>query len=140
MNKLKQLLTCRRQLVTDKRRHQVRIKDLNRHVDRSLRALFDRLSQERIEQIDTQLEKIEAAIVDHIHADPRLREQYVLLLSVDGVGPVLAAHLLACTGRLYTRFATARRLACQAGVAPTSTLRAPASMVAHAYLHKPTAC
>ncbi|MBK9539584.1 MAG: hypothetical protein IPO12_12705 [Flavobacteriales bacterium] len=40
MNKLKQLLTCRRQLVTDKRRHQVRIKDLNRHVDRSLRALF----------------------------------------------------------------------------------------------------
>ncbi|MBK7753259.1 MAG: hypothetical protein IPI41_11855 [Flavobacteriales bacterium] len=52
MNKLKQLLTCRRQLVTDKRRHQVRIKDLNRHVDRSLRALFDRLSQERIEQID----------------------------------------------------------------------------------------
>ncbi|MBK6752910.1 MAG: hypothetical protein IPG69_04825 [Flavobacteriales bacterium] len=33
MNKLKQLLTCRRQLVTDKRRHQVRIKDLNRHVD-----------------------------------------------------------------------------------------------------------
>ncbi|MBK6543281.1 MAG: IS110 family transposase [Flavobacteriales bacterium] len=117
MNKLKQLLTCRRQLVTDKRRHQVRIKDLNRHVDRSLRALFDRLSQERIEQIDTQLEKIEAAIVDHIHADPRLREQYVLLLSVDGVGPVLAAHLLACTEG-FTRFATARRLACQAGVAP----------------------
>ncbi|MBK9540255.1 MAG: hypothetical protein IPO12_16150 [Flavobacteriales bacterium] len=32
--------------------------------------MFDRLSQERIEQIDTQLEKIEAAIVDHIHADP----------------------------------------------------------------------
>ncbi|MBK7271141.1 MAG: transposase [Flavobacteriales bacterium] len=63
----------------------------------------------------------------------------MLLLSVDGVGPVLAAHLLACTEG-FTRFATARRLACQAGVASTSTLRAPASMVAHAYLHKPTAC
>ncbi len=48
MNKLKQLLTCRRQLVVDKRRHQVRIKDLNRHVDKSLRSLFDRLSKERI--------------------------------------------------------------------------------------------
>ncbi|MBK9538301.1 MAG: transposase [Flavobacteriales bacterium] len=55
--------------------------------------------------------------MDHIHADPRLREQYVLLPSVDGVGPVLAAHLLACTEG-FTRFATARRLACQAGVAP----------------------
>ncbi|MBK7083472.1 MAG: transposase [Flavobacteriales bacterium] len=96
MNKLKQLLTCRRQLVTDKRRHQVRIKDLNRHVDRSLRALFDRLSQERIEQIDTQLEKIEAAIVDHIHADPRPRA--VCAAPQRGWrGPVLAAHLLACT-------------------------------------------
>ncbi|MBK6752911.1 MAG: hypothetical protein IPG69_04830 [Flavobacteriales bacterium] len=100
--------------------------------------MFDRLSQERIEQIDTQLEKIEAAIVDHIHADPRLREQYVLLLSVDGVGPVLAAH--SCMHRRLYTLCSARRLACQAGVAPTSTLRAPASMVAHAYLHKPTAC
>lgn len=117
MNKLKQLLACRRQLVVDKRRHQVRIKDLNRHVDKSLRSFFDRLSRERIAQVTKQIKELEQRILEHIKADARLNEQYALLLSVDGVGPVLAAYLLASTEG-FTRFATARRLACQAGVAP----------------------
>lgn len=117
MNKLKQLLTCRRQLVIDKRRHQVKIKDLNRHVDKSLRMLFDRFSRERIAQITQQLQLLERSILEHIRADAQLSTQYDLLLTVEGVGPVLAAYLLATTEG-FTRFSTARRLACQAGVAP----------------------
>ncbi|MBK9287677.1 MAG: transposase [Flavobacteriales bacterium] len=50
MNKLRQLLSCRRQLVTERRRQQVRIKDTNRHMDRSLQSLFDRMSRQRIKQ------------------------------------------------------------------------------------------
>lgn len=117
INKLKQLLTCRRRLVADKRRHQVLLKDLNRHVDKSLRALFDRFSRERIVQIDKQLGQLEKQILEHIRSDRQLEHQYQLLLSVEGVGPVLAAYLLATTEG-FTRFANARRLACQAGVAP----------------------
>lgn len=117
MMTLKQMLTCRRQLVVDKRRHQVKVKDHNRHVDRSLRKLFDRFSQDRIAQLDEQIQVLQGRILDHIRADARLSEQYDLLLSVDGVGPVLAAYLLASTEG-FTRFTSARKLACQAGVAP----------------------
>ncbi|MBK7751803.1 MAG: transposase [Flavobacteriales bacterium] len=81
MNKLKQLLTCRRQLVTDKRRHQVRIKDLNRHVDRSLRALFDRL-RPRADQTDRHATGEDRSRNCGPHpCRSRLREQYVLLLA-----------------------------------------------------------
>ncbi|MBK9288270.1 MAG: IS110 family transposase [Flavobacteriales bacterium] len=45
----------------------------------------------------------------------RLNQQYQLLLSVDGVGPVLASYLLACTEG-FTRFRTVRQLACQAAL------------------------
>ncbi|MBL8011775.1 MAG: IS110 family transposase [Flavobacteriales bacterium] len=114
---LKQLLTCRRQLVEDKRRHQVRVKDHNRHVDKSLRSTFDRFSRDRIAQIDEQLGILQDRILNHIRADAHLGEQYDLLLTVDGVGPVLAAYLLATTEG-FTRFPSARKLACQAGVAP----------------------
>jgi transposase len=117
MNKLKQLLTCRRQLVADKRRHQVRMKDLNRSVDKSLRSTFDRFSSERLRQIAAQLQEVEKLIEQHIQRDPVLQQQYELLLSVNGVGPVLAAYLLATTEG-FTRFGSARQLACQAGVVP----------------------
>jgi len=117
MNKLKQLLACRRQLVADRRRHQVWIKDQYRYMDKSLRPMFTRFSKERIAQVAKQLCELEQRIVEHIKADPALRVQYDLLLTVDGVGPVLASYLLASTEG-FTRFATARKLACQAGVAP----------------------
>jgi transposase len=117
MNKLKQLLSCRRQLVTDRRRHQVRIKDMNRYMDKSLHSVFDRFSKERLKQIDKHLAELERLILEYIQADAKLDAQYELLLSVDGVGPVLASYLLASTEG-FTRFATARQLACQAGVVP----------------------
>lgn len=117
MNKLRQLLSCRRQLVTERRRQQVRIKDTNRHMDRSLQSLFDRMSRQRIKQVDQQLVEVDGLILEFIRSDQQLNQQYQLLLSVDGVGPVLASYLLACTEG-FTRFRTARQLACQAGVAP----------------------
>ncbi|MBK6540398.1 MAG: transposase [Flavobacteriales bacterium] len=82
--------------------------------DRSLRALFDRLSQDGSTD-RPQLEKIEAACGPHPCRYAR---------ALGWRGPVLAAHLLACTEG-FTRFATARRLACQAGVAPYEHFRAP---------------
>ncbi|QQR84816.1 MAG: IS110 family transposase [Flavobacteriales bacterium] len=56
-------------------------------------------------------------IKEVIAAEPEHQRIYDLLLSIDGVGPVLAAHLLALTEG-FLRFKTARELACHAGVAP----------------------
>ncbi|MBK8612515.1 MAG: IS110 family transposase [Flavobacteriales bacterium] len=75
------------------------------------------MSRQRIKQVDQQLVEVDGLILEFIRSDQQLNQQYQLLLSVDGVGPVLASYLLACTEG-FTRFRTARQLACQAGVAP----------------------
>ncbi|MBK6549670.1 MAG: IS110 family transposase [Flavobacteriales bacterium] len=43
--------------------------------------------------------------------------QYDLLRTIPGVGPQLAAYLVACTDG-FARFNTPRQLSCHAGVAP----------------------
>ena len=63
------------------------------------------------------IKQIEALITEVIAADAEHQRIYDLLLSIDGVGPVLAAHLLALTEG-FLRFKTARELSCHAGCAP----------------------
>jgi transposase len=116
-NKLKQLLTRRENLVRRKTMHHTQIRDLNRHVDKSLQAAFTRIDKAQIKALEKAIREVESLIKEAIAADPELQRIYDLLLSVDGVGPVLAAHLLALTEG-FLRFQTARELACHTGVAP----------------------
>lgn len=116
-NKLKQLLARRENLVRRKTMHHTQIRDLNRHVDQSLRSAFTRIDKALIAALDKAIKQVEAMIKAAIAEQPELQRKYDLLLTVDGVGPVLAAHLLALTEG-FLRFTTARELACHAGVAP----------------------
>jgi transposase len=116
-SKLKQLLTKRDKLVQHKTMHQTQMRDLNKHVDLELRTAFNRIDKAQVTALDKAIKKIETLIAIAIEAEPELQRRYELLLSVDGVGPVLAAHLLAITDG-FIRFQTPRELACHAGVAP----------------------
>jgi transposase len=116
-NKLKQLLARRENLVRRKTMHHTQIRNLDHCVDQSLRAAFTRIDKAQIAALDKSLKQIEAMIEEVIAAEPEHQRIYDLLLSIDGVGPVLAAHLLALTEG-FLRFKTARELACHAGVAP----------------------
>lgn len=116
-SKLRQLLAKREKLVQHRTMHQTQMRDLNRHVDHELRAAFDRTDKALVKALNKEIERIESLIHIAIEADDGLQRQYDLLLSIDGVGPVLAAHLLAITDG-FIRFQTARELACHAGVAP----------------------
>lgn len=117
MNKLRQLVANRRHLVKCRDRQRVRLRDMNRCMDRSLRPLFDGFCREQLRLLKRQIAEVEQAILSHIRSDGRLSALYDLLLSVDGVGPVLASYLLGCTEG-FVRFPTARSLACHAGVVP----------------------
>ncbi len=116
-NKLKQLLTRRENLVRRKTMHQVQMRDLNKHVDKALRDAFTEIDKEQVAALSKSIKQVEVMIKEAIAAEPELQRIYDLLLSVDGVGPVLAAHLLALTDG-FLRFTTPRELACHAGVAP----------------------
>jgi transposase len=116
-NKLKQLLAKRENLVRRKTMHHAQTNDLNKYVHKDLQGLFARIDREQIAALDKSIKRVEAMIKEAIAVEPELQRKYGLLLSIDGVGPVLAWHLLALTDG-FLRFTTARELACHAGVAP----------------------
>lgn len=60
---------------------------------------------------------VEQAIKQLIQADARLKELFDLMVSVPGVGPVIATELLITTNEMKT-IREPKKLACHAGVAP----------------------
>lgn len=114
---LKKLLSRRRLLVDRRKAHQVLLKDYNPLMPAELRRTMDRLDKAMLRAYDKAIVEVEAMILVEIQRDPELQRQYELVLSVESVGPILAAHLLALTDG-FARFGSARQLACHAGVAP----------------------
>ena len=114
---LKQLLAFRMRLVVDSSRHKVFNTDLYPSMGEELREHFSAYSRRRIAQVKRMIAKVDALINALIMADPIMHRQYELLLTVERVGPVLAAALIAATER-FSRMTHARQLACHAGVAP----------------------
>ncbi|MBC3789175.1 IS110 family transposase [Spirosoma utsteinense] len=60
---------------------------------------------------------IDQAIKQLIEADTRLKELFDLIVSVPGIGPVIATELLITTNEMQT-INDPKKLACHAGVAP----------------------
>jgi transposase len=60
---------------------------------------------------------VEQAIKQLIEADTRLKELFDLMVSVPGIGPVIATELLIATNEMQT-INDPKKLACHAGVAP----------------------
>lgn len=117
MNKLKQLLMKRRQLIEAKSKLTVQLGTLNRKLHKDLRCAFDRLDKAQVRAVDAALRQLEGMIHAEVQTDDRTRRQYELITTVPGVGPVLATALLAATDA-FTRYATPRQLTCHAGSAP----------------------
>lgn len=114
---LKQLLAFRERLVVDCGRHGMHNTDVYPCTAQPLRTVFRQYSKRCIISIKAMVKKVDRLIVEHITKDPDMHQQYKLLLSVERVGPVLAAHLLAAT-ECFGRMPNGRQLACHAGVAP----------------------
>jgi transposase len=117
LDKLKHLLTRRRDLVRTRAKHKAYVDDLNSFMDLDIRRAFDRMDKQQMKVIDKLVADLDRLITEQISSDPKTQRQYELLLSIPGVGPQLAAYLLAITDG-FVRFTSPRELACQAGVAP----------------------
>ena len=117
MNKLKQLLMKRRQLIEAKRKLTVQLSTLTLKLHKDLRSSFNRMDKAQARVIDGAITQLEGMIQTEVQADERTRRQYELITTVPGVGPVLATTLLAATDS-FTRYVTPRQLSCYAGIAP----------------------
>lgn len=69
------------------------------------------------EQLTAQLRQVDTAIQDHLRSSTDLDRQYQLLVSICGIGPVIAGWLLVYSEG-FTRFENGRQLACFVGSAP----------------------
>jgi transposase len=78
---------------------------------------IERVNREAVRGLEKSLRKVEDQILDTIGRDQRLKQTYELVLTVKGVGKVLAAMLLVYT-QGFTRLTDSRKLACYSGVAP----------------------
>lgn len=73
--------------------------------------------QSSIKHFDSTIEKLESELEQLIQSDEQVESNYRLLLSIKGVGPVLAGAVIVKTEN-FTRFENARQFACYCGVAP----------------------
>jgi transposase len=70
-----------------------------------------------VRQLDKEIERMEAGIDELLQSDEALQKNYKLLISVRGVGRIVAVATLIST-RNFSRFTNARKFACFCGVAP----------------------
>jgi transposase len=117
MDKLKQLLMKRRQLVEARMKLQVQVSTVNPHMHQDHRSTFNAMDRVQLRCLTRLIKKTEAMILAEIELNHDIKDQYDLLVSVPGIGLVLAANLIALTDA-FTRFTSARELVCHAGAAP----------------------
>lgn len=67
--------------------------------------------------LSKQIDVIEKEIIELITEDNKMKELYLLMVSVKGVGLILASNLLVVTN-CFMGFTDSRKFACYAGVAP----------------------
>lgn len=110
---LKHLLNLRLKLVRNRAEYTNRIKEM-----KSANCLVAIEAQQRvITYLTKEILMAEAAIKAHIHAHPELQTTFDLLVTIKGVGPVIAAYMIGNTHN-FKRFKNARKFNCYAGIAP----------------------
>jgi transposase len=116
LEKLKDLQANRRRLMKALQSLRTSAQEL-KQFDASTAKVVDKVNREAIRGLEKSLDKVDEQILAYIREDEALKQKYDLMLSVKGVGKVLAAMLLVYTHG-FNRLADSRKLACYSGVAP----------------------
>jgi transposase len=88
-----------------------------RHIGIAEKDLIIQTQQQLIKNFDKQVQKLMSEIEMIINQQPALRQNFLLLQSIKGVGKVLALTVIIKTHN-FTRFINARKFACFCGTAP----------------------
>ena len=116
LEKLKDLQANRRRLMKALQTIRTSAEEL-KQFDEPNAKLIDKVNREAIRGLEKSLDKVDEQILSFISEDESLKQKYDLMLSVKGVGKVLAALLLVYTHG-FNRLADGRKIACYSGVAP----------------------
>jgi len=116
LEKLKDLQANRRRLMKSLQALRTSVEEL-KQFDPATGKEIERVNREATRGLEKSLDKVDEQILINISEDQGLKQKYDLMLSVKGVGKVLAAMLLVYTHG-FNRLTDSRKLACYSGVAP----------------------
>lgn len=114
---LKKLLSRRDLLVRKKQSLTNSLKDQKKTMDIKFYTLFSSQNKRLIKYFNCAICEIDQLIEQVITADEQTNKNYEVLLSIKGIGPVIAAYLIAFTHN-FTLFENARKFASYCGIAP----------------------
>jgi len=115
--KIKHLLSLRCRLVDSKMSLNVAAKELKSFVPTSINQLIVKHSKNTVKPIAKSIDAIEKQVTILIKEEPELNRLFDLLISVKGVGLIIAAHLLVYTVG-FTAFDNSRKFATYIGIVP----------------------
>jgi transposase len=118
LEKLKDLQANRRRLLKALQSLRTSCEEL-KQVDPASGKDIERVNRKALRGLEESLDKVDEQILSNISQDQELKQKYDLMLSVKGVGKVLAAMLLVYSHG-FNRLTDSRKLACYSGVAPFS--------------------
>lgn len=119
IERLKQLESERTLYVTDLAKYKGQFKDQKDYIPQ---ALYERKMKRLVvlmEDLEEAIKAINDEMQEIIASCPVLWRQMQLLMSIDGVGSVVATNMIIIT-EAFTRFDNPRKFNCYAGVAPFS--------------------
>jgi transposase len=114
---LKQLMSYRDKMVSDKASYETRRKELNSHLNKDLLNSISESTEYIMQVLELEIKTIEKKIKELIAVNEEMHINYQLLTSVKGINFVTGIHMLIVTEN-FTRFTDPRKFACYAGVAP----------------------
>ncbi len=115
---LKELINRRKQLVSLKKQLSGALGEKEYKNEEDL-ALLKSLCENTLNGLETDLKRIEREIDRLIKSDEKMFNQYKIINSVVGMGPVTAANMIMMTNE-FSAFLEAKKFACYAGVVPFS--------------------
>ena len=114
---LRQLLTLRDKLIRHRTAYKNNLRDLEDVLSPGETSVIREVHTQMIQELSKQLLKIDQRIEDLIASSEQWQENYRLLQSVRGIGPVLAKYIIIYSLN-FTRITNPKSFACYAGIAP----------------------
>lgn len=115
--RLQKLLSLRERMVKQRAGYMGSLKEYKSMLkQKDYQSLFS-MHKKMVHYLSKQIEDIEREMKGLIKSDEKIDELYKLMVSVKGVGLILASNILVVTN-CFTSFTDSRKFACYSGIAP----------------------
>jgi transposase len=116
-SELRQLIALRDKLIKHRTAYKNSLKDLHDCFYEGETDFIRKTQQKMIKHLDLEIKNVEQRMDSIIIAMPDWNENFQLITSVRGVGPIISRYMIIYTEN-FTRFTNYRKFACYAGIAP----------------------